>query len=163
MLCTTAINTSNTIRQIRQIVEGEASSNEEWKVKWHPLRPGDTRAMIRIIWSAMLGMYSVQFRVKQWQPVMMSVHLQCVLSCSYIENHAVGRQILSVGTVCSISNRLWFAVAQNMYCEGSQSVTTFGLGWRLLDRIALACCAFVVLVFLQCTCRPNWSYWNCLC
>jgi len=35
--------------QIRQIVEDKASSYEKWKVKSHPLCPGDTRAMIRII------------------------------------------------------------------------------------------------------------------
>jgi len=53
-------------------------------------------------------------------------------------------------------NRLWFAVAQNVYCERRQSVTTFGLGWSLSDCIALAGCAFVVVVLVhfavvQCT------------
>ena len=82
---------------------------------------------------------------------------------------AVLRTMLLEGRFCpwalfsAFMNRLWFAVAQNMYCERRQSV---GLGWSLPDCIALTGCAFVVLVLVhfvvvQCTC--NWSYWNCLC
>ena len=40
------VSSFNVGGQIRQIVEGKASSNEKWKVKLHSLRPGDTRAMI---------------------------------------------------------------------------------------------------------------------
>ena len=84
--------------------------------------------------------------------------------CSSIENHAVGRHFCPWALFASFMNRLWFAVAQNMYCERRQTVITFGLGWSLPDCIALAGCAFVVVVLVhfavvQCTC--NWSYWNC--
>jgi len=43
------VSSFNVGGQIRQIVEGKASGYEKWKVKSHPLSPGDTRAMIRII------------------------------------------------------------------------------------------------------------------
>ena len=75
---------------------------------------------------------------------------------------AVLRTMLLEGRFClwaqfaDFTNRIWFAVAQNMYCERRQSVITFGLGWSLSDCIALAGCAFVVLVLVhfavvQCT------------
>jgi len=43
------VSSFNVGGQIRQIVEGKASSYEKWKVKSHPLCPGDARAMIGII------------------------------------------------------------------------------------------------------------------
>ena len=98
---------------------------------------------------------------------------ECALAvCAVMEFVAILRTMLLEGRFCpwalfaAFMNRLWFAVAQNMYCERRQSVITFGLGWGLPDCIALAGCAFVVLVLVHfavvlCTC--NWSYWNCLC
>ena len=95
---------------------------------------------------------------------------ECALAlCAVMEFVAILRTMLLEGSFCpwalftSFMNRLWFAVAQNMYCERRQSVITFGLGCSLPDCIALAGCAFVVLVLVhfavvQCTC-----YWNCLC
>ena len=65
---------------------------------------------------------------------------ECELAvCAVMEFVAILRTMLLEGRFClwaqfaAFVNRLWFAVAQNMYCERRQSVITFGLGWSLSD------------------------------
>ena len=66
---------------------------------------------------------------------------ECALAvCAVMEFVAVLRPMLLEGSFCpwalftSFMNRLWFAVAQNMYCERRQSV---GLGWGGVCQTAL--------------------------